>query len=98
MGLLKTRSKNNTIQAIVDRLTKSAHFITIESTWTLDQLARAYLNEIVHLHGVPTSIVSDQDTMFQAGFWQKLQEAFGTKLNFSAAFHSDMDGQTEHTI
>ena len=98
MGLPLTQRKHDAIWVIVDRLTKSAHFIAMRNTWTLDQLARAYLEEIVQLHGVPSSIVSDRDTRFQSGFWQKLQEAFGTLLRFSTAFHPATDGQTERTI
>jgi len=98
MSLPLTQRKNNAIWVIVDRLTKAAHFIAMRNTWTLDQLARAYLEEIVWLHEVPSSIVSDQDTRFQSRFWQKLQEAFETLLCFSTAFHPAMDGQTERTI
>ena len=98
IGLPLTQRKNNAIWVIVDRLMKSVHFIAIRNTWTLDQLARAYLEEVVRLHGVPSSIVSDQDIRFQSEFWQKLQEAFGTLLRFSTAFHPATDGQTERTI
>ena len=63
MGLPLTQRKHNAIWVIVDRLMKSAHFIAVRNTWTLDQLARAYLEEIVWLHGVPSSIVSDRDTL-----------------------------------
>ena len=94
LGLPKTRSKNNVTWVIVNRLNKFAHFITMANTWTPDQVARAYLNEIVCLHGVPSSIVSIQDTRFQVGFWQKLQEVFGTNLNFSTIFHLTTGGQT----
>ena len=76
VGLPLTQRKNNAIWVIVDRLTKTAHFIAMRNTWTLDQLARAYLEEIVRLHGVPSSILSDRDTRFQSTFWQKLQEVF----------------------
>jgi len=62
MGLPLTQRKHNAIRVIIDRLTKSAHFIAMRNTWTLDQLARAYLEEIVRLHRIPSSIVSDQDT------------------------------------
>ena len=86
--------KNKTIWVVMDRLTKTAHFIAMPNTWTLDRLGRAYLEEIVKLHGVPHSIVSDQDIRFQSGFWQKLQEAFGTLLRFSTAFHLATGGQT----
>jgi len=94
IGLPLTQRKHNSIWVIVDRLTKSAHFIAMKNTWTLDQLARAYLEEIVRLHWVPSSIVSDWDTQFQSGFWKKLQEAFGTLLRFSTAFHLATDVQT----
>jgi len=68
VGLPPTQKKNNAIWVIVDRLMKMAHFIAMRNTWTLDQLARAYLEEIIRLHGVPSSIVSDRDTRFQSGF------------------------------
>jgi len=70
----------------------------MRNIWTLDLLVRAYLEMIVRLHGVPSSIVSGRDTRFQTGFWQKLQEAFGMLLCFSTAFHPAMDGQTERMI
>jgi len=59
VGLLKTRGKNNAIRVIVDRLTKYAHFLATGNTRTLDQLPRAYVKGIVHLNGVPNSIVFD---------------------------------------
>ena len=63
MWLPLAQRKHNVIWVIIDRLTKSTHFIALRNTWTLDQLARAYLEEIVWLHGVPSSIVSDRDTL-----------------------------------
>ena len=70
----------------------------MRNTWTLDRLARVYLEEIVRLHGIPRSIVLGRDTRFQSGYLQKLQEAFGTLLHFSTAFHLATDGQTEQII
>jgi hypothetical protein len=67
-GLPPTQKGNNTIWVIVDRLTKVAHFIAMKNTWTMEQMANAYVKEIVRLHGVPKSIVSDRDTRFQAYF------------------------------
>jgi len=64
VGLPLTQRNNNAVWVIMDRLTKIMHFIVMRNTWTLDQLARAYLEEIVRLHGVPSSIVSDRDTRF----------------------------------
>jgi len=68
IGLPLTQQKHNAIWIIVDRLTKSVHFIAMKNTLTLDQLARAYLEETVRIHGVPSSIVLDRDTRFQSGF------------------------------
>jgi len=64
VGLPLTQRKNNMIWAIMDRLMKTAHFIAMRNTWTLDQLARAYLEDLVRLYGLPSSIVSDWNTMF----------------------------------
>ncbi|KAL2938982.1 Transposon Ty3-I Gag-Pol polyprotein [Bienertia sinuspersici] len=98
MGLPLTRSGKNAIWVIVDRLTKTARFIAMKDTWNMKQLADAYMKEVVRLHGVPTDIVSDRDSRFLSHFWGKLQEAMGTILKFSTAFHPATDGQTERTI
>ena len=98
VGLPWIKRKNNMIWVVVDRLTKTTHFIALRNTWTLDQLALSYLKKIVRLHGVPSSMASDRDTRFQLGFWQKLHESFGTSLHFSTKFHPTMDEQTEQTI
>ncbi|XP_040951609.1 uncharacterized protein [Gossypium hirsutum] len=94
-GLPVTPKKKDSIWVIVDRLTKSAHFIPVRTDFPLEKLAELYISEIVRLHGVPTSIISDQDPRFTSRFWSKLQEALGTKLNFSTAFHPQNDGQSE---
>lgn len=96
--LPRTQKKNDAVWVIVDRLTKSAHFLPMRMTMPMPQLAQLYLSEIVRLHGVPVSIVSDRDTRFLSRFWRSLQEAFGTTLNFSTAFHPQSDGQSERTI
>ncbi|MFG1569944.1 hypothetical protein ACDT16_13745, partial [Staphylococcus aureus] len=95
VGLSKTPRGNDAVWVIVDRLTKSAHFIAIKVTWSVDRLAQIYLDEIVRLHGVPVSIVSDRDGRFLSRFWESLQSAMGTKLKFSTAYHPQTDGQTE---
>ena len=97
-GLPSTRGGKNAIWVVVDRLTKSARFIAMKDTWTMDQLADAYVREVVRLHGVPREIVSDRDARFLSKFWEKLHQAFGTKLKFSTAFHPATDGQTERII
>ena len=67
-------------------------------TYPMEKLARLYLKEIVRLHGIPASIVSDRDPRFVSQFWQGLQKALGTQLKFSTAYHPQTDGQTERTI
>ncbi|KAA3472728.1 Retrotransposable element Tf2 [Gossypium australe] len=84
--------------AVVDRLTKSAHFIPARTDYSLDKLAELYVAEIVRLHRVPISVISDRDLRFTSRFWKKLQEALVTKLNFSTKFHSQTDSQSERTI
>src|ERR1044072_9337457 len=93
-----TRKKLDAIWVIVDRLTKTAHFILIKLSYTVEQLAEIYVAEIVRLHGIPSSIVSDRDPRFTSRFWGALQEALGTKLKLSSAYHPQTDGQTERTI
>ncbi|KAL1564196.1 hypothetical protein AAHA92_06571 [Salvia divinorum] len=98
MGLPKTRQGNTAIWVIIDRLTKSAHFIPIPVTHGSDKLARIYVKEIIRLHGVPATITSYRDTRFTSRFWISLQRELGTRLNFSTAFHPQTDGQSERTI
>uniref|UniRef100_A0A2N9G885 RNA-directed DNA polymerase n=1 Tax=Fagus sylvatica TaxID=28930 RepID=A0A2N9G885_FAGSY len=98
VGLPRSLKGHDAIWVIVDRLTKSAHFLPIKVNFTLDKLARLYIQEIVRLHGAPVSIVSDRDPRFTARFWKSLQAAMGTTLNFSTAFHPQSDGQSERTI
>ncbi|GKB69122.1 putative reverse transcriptase domain-containing protein [Tanacetum coccineum] len=86
------------IWVIVDRLTKSAHFLPIREDYKTEKLARIYINEIVARHGVPVSIISDRDGRFASHLWQALQEALGTKLHMSTAYHPETDGQSERTI
>ncbi|TYK26028.1 pol protein [Cucumis melo var. makuwa] len=83
------------IWVVVDRLTKSAHFVPGKSTYTASKWAQLYMYEIVKLHGVPVSIVSDRDARFTFKFWKGLQTDMGTRLNFSTTFHPQTDGQTE---
>ena len=82
----------------MDRLTKSAHFLPIRLDYSMDRLANLYVNEIFRLHGIPFSIISDRDPRFTSKFWKELQSVFGTRLNFSTAFHPQTDGQSERVI
>ncbi|GJR63094.1 reverse transcriptase domain-containing protein [Tanacetum coccineum] len=96
--LPKTSNGHDTIRVIVDRLTKSAHFIHTRETDSMETLIRLYIKEIVSRHGVPISIISDRDSHFTSRFWQSLQSAMGTQLDMSMAYHPETDGQSERTI
>lgn len=98
VGFLKSARGNNAIWVVVDRITKSTHFLPVKMTFSLDQLAQLYIKEVVRLHGVPVSIVSDRDPTFTSKFRKSLQGAMGTKLNFSTAYHPQSDGQSKRTI
>ena len=90
--------KHDSVWVVVDRLTKSAHFIPVRTNYSLNKLAELYISEIVRLHGIPISIISDRDPRFTSRFWGNLQEALGTQLNFSTTFHPQTDGQSERVI
>ncbi|GKC50167.1 putative reverse transcriptase domain-containing protein [Tanacetum coccineum] len=96
--LLRTGSGHDLIWVIVDRLTKSAHFLPICEDFKMDRLARFYLNEIVARHAVPISIISNRDSRFTSQFWQSMQDALGTRLDMSTDYHPRTDGQSERTI
>ena len=91
-GLPRSPRGSDAIWVVVDRLTKSAHFLPMRVTDSIDSLSRLYIREIVKLHGVPVSIVSDRDPRFTSRFWQSLQAALDTQLFFSTAFHPQTDG------
>ena len=82
----------------MDQLTKSGHFLAMNLRMSMAKLAQLYIKEIVRLHGVPSSIVSDRDLRFTSGFWQTLQSGLGSKLTMSSAYHPQTDGQLERTI
>ena len=98
IGLPRTRSKKNGVWVIVDRLTKLAHFLAMKTTDPMNSLVKLYIQEVVRLHGIPLSIVSDRDLKFTSQFWQSLQGTLGTQLNFSTFFHPQTDGQSERVI
>ncbi|GJW31681.1 putative reverse transcriptase domain-containing protein [Tanacetum coccineum] len=91
-------AQNEASEVIVDRLTMSAHFLPIREDYKMDRVARLYLNEIITSHGVPISIIYDRDSRFTSRFWLSMQEALGTRLDISTAYHPHTDGQSERTI
>ncbi|GJY46651.1 putative reverse transcriptase domain-containing protein [Tanacetum coccineum] len=92
--LPKSSSGHDTIWVVVDRLTKSAHFLPIREDYKTEKLAKIYTNEIVARHGVPVSIISDRDGRFTSHLWQAFQEALGTRLDMSTTYHPQTNGQT----
>ena len=98
VGLPLTGGKHDSVWVVVDRLTKSAHFLPVRIDYSLDKLAELYISEIVRLHGIPISIISDRDPRFTSRFWGNLQEPLCTRLNFNTAFHPQTDGQYERVI
>ena len=93
-----TPKKNNAIWVIVDRFTKSTHFLPVWKDFSMNKFFEIYIVGIVRLHGLPVSIISDRDPRFTSHFWETLQSALGTQLRISTSYHPQTDGQSERTI
>jgi hypothetical protein len=93
--LPRTNKKHHYIMIVVDKLTKSAHFIPVKPTHKATDFVDIYMREIAQLHGIPKTIVSDRDKKKSSKFWKGLFKGFGTNLNFTIAYHPEYDGQTE---
>nr|GFB66525.1 reverse transcriptase domain-containing protein [Tanacetum cinerariifolium] len=96
--LPRTSGGYDAIWVIVDRLTKSAHFLLMREDDSMDKLTKLYLKEVVTRHGIPISIISDRDPRFASNFWRAFQKALGTRLDMSTAYHLETDRPTERTI
>ena len=97
-GLPRGKKGNDAIWVVMDRLTKSALFLPMKMTDSVDKLAKLYVNEVIRLHGVPISIILDRNPRSTSRLWPSLQQAMGTKLNLSTTFHPHKDDQSERTI
>ncbi|WVZ49829.1 hypothetical protein U9M48_001155 [Paspalum notatum var. saurae] len=95
VGLPRTQKGYDSIWVIIDRFTKSAHFIPVKTTYRAKQYAELYISRIVSLHGVPLTITSNRGSLFLSRFWEQLQTALGTNLIHSSAYHPQTSGQVE---
>ena len=95
--LPRSLAGNDAIVVFVDKVTKMVHYVATTTTVTAPQLATLFLREVVRLHGVPDSLLSDRDPRFTAHFWRSLWDRLGTKLTMSTAYHPQTDGQTERS-
>ncbi|XP_052478507.1 uncharacterized protein LOC128034022 [Gossypium raimondii] len=86
-----TLNKKDSVWVIIDRWTKYAHFISVKTNYSLQNLMKLYISEIVRLHRVPILIISDRDPRFMSQFWKKMHETLGSRLNFSTAFYPQTD-------
>ena len=91
-GFPLTQRKHDAVWVIVDRLTKFAHFLPVRLDYSMDRLAELYVSEIIRLHGIPLSIVSDRDPQFMSRFKKELQSAFGMRMNFSTTYDTPKPG------
>ena len=97
-GLPHTHRQHDSIWVIVDRMTKPSRFLAVKTTYSAEDYVKLFINEIVRLHGVSLSIISDRGPQFTSHFWKSFQKGLGTQVNLSTTFHPQTDGQAERTI
>jgi len=86
----------DSILVFVDRLTKMAHYTPCRKTASAPEFAMMFIENVVRLHGIPESLVSDRGSIFTSQFWKSLAKLLGVEPRLSTAFHPQTDGQTEH--
>jgi hypothetical protein len=95
VGLPMTTHKFDSIWVIIDRLSKSAHFIPVNTNYKVQKYVEIYIARVLCLHGVPETIISDPGSQFIARFWEQLHASLGTHLIHSSTYHPQTDGQTK---
>ena len=95
IGLPKTQKKNDLIMVVIDKLSKSAHFIPMKSTYKTINIVEFFMKEIFRLHGISKMVIFDRDVKFMSKLWKELFVGLDTNLNFSTSYHPQMDGKTE---
>jgi hypothetical protein len=95
MGFPRIGKLHDSIMVVVDKLTKTAHFIPLKTTHKAADVVDIFMKQVARLHRIPKTIVSDRDPKFTSNFWKGLFKGFRTNLNFSTAYHPESDGQTE---
>ena len=94
-GLSKTKKNNDSIMVVVDKLSKAAHFIPVQSTYKVVQIAHIFMQNVFKLRGLSKVIISDRDVKFTSTFWRTLFAELGTQLNFSTTYHPQKNGKIE---
>lgn len=98
IGFPQSFKSINSIWVIVDRPTKSAYFLLVQSTFSVEWLARVYIQKVVHFYGGPMSIISNRGSQFTSSFWKDFLRELGIQVDLSTAFHPQTDSQLKHNI
>jgi transposase InsO family protein len=95
VGLSLTLHRHNVICVTVDKFTKSGYFILVRYTYDVNDVARMFVIQVIHFHGIPKKIILDMDSRFTSRFWTSLQSMLGTQLNLSTTYDPKIDGKIE---